>query len=781
MKSPGPFFLAHFARRSRLTLAALGVALVAVVISSWSGCDAGGMLVAQQKGTLTGTGGAAGGGGNGGNGGTTGGGGQACGPDQKLCGGVCVSLDHPELGCGAPTCDPCGVPHAKPVCDKGVCGIGDCDPGFADCDGKVPDGCEIDTKNDPQNCGMCGADCVVPNAAPACVGGVCKVGPCDAPFLDCNGVVADGCEANPQVDPQNCGGCNKPCAQGETCQGGVCVLICPPGKADCNNDPSDGCETTLGTKTDCAMCGDSCTLPNATGDCIAGICGITGCDPGFADCNMVAADGCEANTDSSAATCGSCDPCVSGPHSTAVCNGGVCSLNCTAGFADCNMMAADGCEVDIVTGTDCGGCGIACAPADQCHVIGACNPVTQTCAYPNKANGLACNDANPCTQTDACQNGVCVGQNPVACAPMDQCHLPGVCDPATGACSNPVKPNGAACNDGNACTQTDTCQNGVCVGANPVACAAMDQCHDAGVCNPATGVCSNPNKANGAACNDGNACTQNDTCQNGVCVGQNPVACAAADACHDAGVCNPATGVCSSPVKPNGTACNDGNACTQTDTCQNGACVGQNPVACAAMDQCHDAGVCNPATGACSNPNKPNGTACDDSNGCTNADACQAGNCVGQNLPAGTVCRASTGLCDPAETCAGNGSACPADSLAPAGTVCRASAGACDVAETCTGASNACPADTLKPAGTVCRAAAGACDVAELRDGARRHAPPMASCRRGPRAGQRPARATWPRVAPGAGAACPADTKVAAGRCAARRRACATSPRAATA
>jgi hypothetical protein len=44
-----------------------------------------------------------------------------------------------------------------------------------------------------------------------------------------------------------------------------------------------------------------------------------------------------------------------------------------------------------------------------------------------------------------------------------------------------------------------------------VTCTAVDQCHSAGTCNPATGVCSNPSKANGTSCNDGNACTQTDT------------------------------------------------------------------------------------------------------------------------------------------------------------------------------------------------------------------------------------------------------------------------------
>src|SRR5207248_742343 len=147
-------------------------------------------------------------------------------------------------------------------------------------------------------------------------------------------------------------------------------------------------------------------------------------------------------------------------------------------------------------------------------------------------------------------------------------------------CSNPAKPDGAPCDDGSACTQTDTCQAGACAGTNPVACTASDQRHTAGTCNPATGTCSNPAKPDGVPCDDGNACTQTDACQAGACAGTNPVACTASDQCHTAGTCNPATGACSNPAKPNGVPCDDGSACTQTDTCQAGACVGTNPVAC---------------------------------------------------------------------------------------------------------------------------------------------------------------------------------------------------------
>src|SRR5262249_47457436 len=67
------------------------------------------------------------------------------------------------------------------------------------------------------------------------------------------------------------------------------------------------------------------------------------------------------------------------------------------------------------------------------------------------------------------------------------------CPGNAAACSfDALAPNGAACNDGNSCTQSDKCQQGVCVGFNPVTCTALDACHTAGTCDPRTGVCSNP-------------------------------------------------------------------------------------------------------------------------------------------------------------------------------------------------------------------------------------------------------------------------------------------------
>ena len=209
--------------------------------------------------------------------------------------------------------------------------------------------------------------------------------------------------------------------------------------------------------------------------------------------------------------------------------------------------------------------------------MGTCNTSTGACSNPTATNGTGCNDGNACTQSDTCQSGTCIGANPVTCTASDQCHRAGTCNTSTGACSNPVATDGTACSDGNACTQTDACQGGTCTGSNPVTCAASDQCHTAGACDPSGGTCSNPAVANGTACNDGNACTQADACQGGTCTGSDPVVCTASDQCHTAGTCDPSSGTCSNPVAANGTACNAGEACTTGDTCVSGACQPGNP------------------------------------------------------------------------------------------------------------------------------------------------------------------------------------------------------------
>jgi subtilisin family serine protease len=307
------------------------------------------------------------------------------------------------------------------------------------------------------------------------------------------------------------------------------------------------------------------------------------------------------------------------------------------------------------SGVCAGGGPVACAPLDQCHLAGTCSPATGSCDNPARVDGAACNDGNACTQLDACQAGACVGGSPVTCTALDPCHFPGTCQIATGLCSNPAKPDGLPCDDGDACTQFDGCQSGACVGGAPVSCPALDSCHLPGTCDPVKGTCSAIQKPDGAPCDDGDPCTTGEVCQAGVCLTGSPVSCAALDPCHVPGTCDPAQGGCSNPASPDGAPCDDGDACTQTDACQAGVCVGADPVSCGPLLACRVPGTCDPATGLCESPTDVDGVPCDDGDACTQGDECSSGTCVGGSpviCPApdrchvAGACNPSSGLCD---------------------------------------------------------------------------------------------------------------------------------------
>ncbi|HEX2875109.1 MAG TPA: hypothetical protein VHP33_27850 [Polyangiaceae bacterium] len=623
---------------------------------------------------------------------------ELCDPDSKLCGlgaaVVCAaSLDAclknvcvPETGACEPepvvdgtTCDDADACTGKDTCQLGVCqgsdavvcaALSQCHtPGVCD---KITGACSHPEKPQNSPCNDANA-CTLTDTcqAGACVG----TGQVSCSALDqCHDVgvcaVATGiCSKPNKPNGVACDDANK-CTTGDACQNGSCTpasqLTC---KAMDNCHLAGTCDAATGTcsnpsKPNGTSCSDS--LNCTSGDvCTGGQCkgaSVT-CDDKIActkDSCSEQLGGCSADATACACkTSADCDDgnacngvetcdlvgltCVKGTPvdcsgSDDACHVGSCNPStgaCTAVAKDDDTPCDDGtlctpsssCQAGVCKGIN----PVICTALDACHDAGTCNPSTGLCSQPAKANGATCDDGNACTQTDTCQAGACKGGNAKVCAALDQCHAAGTCDPSSGNCSNPTKTNGSACNDADKCTQTDTCQGGVCQGASPVVCAASDQCHDAGTCNSVTGACSDPVKMDGSGCNDGDKCSQTDTCKSGVCVGANPIVCSA-DQCHVVGTCNSSTGVCSTPNKQDGTACDDSNACSKTDTCQAGKCTGGNFVTCSASDQCHDAGTCNTADGTCSNPNKPDNTPCGDNKACTSGDKCIKGVCGGTTI-----------------------------------------------------------------------------------------------------------------------------------------------------
>ena len=262
------------------------------------------------------------------------------------------------------------------------------------------------------------------------------------------------------------------------------------------------------------------------------------------------------------------------------------------------------------------------SPHSSLCEVGTCAPETGRCNFSDRPDGTACdNDDNPCT-ADICTGGFCLPGAPANCNDNNRCTADS-CDPLSGCVHVPVSAD-TPCDNSNACDGVENCDGyGTCVSSYALQCDDHVLCTE-DFCDPAVG-CSYRMYPAGTSCSDGDACNGVELCDgNGGCAPGAPLTCNDSNPCtYDS--CSPATGCVFSN---NANACNDGNACTRTDVCSDGACVGSNPVICGALDQCHVAGLCDPALGACSNPSKPDGTVCNDASLCTTGETCQSGTCT---------------------------------------------------------------------------------------------------------------------------------------------------------
>ncbi len=191
------------------------------------------------------------------------------------------------------------------------------------------------------------------------------------------------------------------------------------------------------------------------------------------------------------------------------------------------------------------------------------------------------------------------------------------------------------CNDGVACT-ADSCENGACINTYDAAlCCTSDQCEIDGVCieNGAANTANNcqvclvvtdatvwTDKADAGACDDDDACTMNDTCVAGECVGS-------AFTCDDQNPCTDDTcdGVGGCGFVDNTASCNDDNACTSGDSCVAGACVPGPNLPCDDQNTC-TIDSCDVETGCVFTPD--DGATCDDQSMCSTASVCLGGQCV---------------------------------------------------------------------------------------------------------------------------------------------------------
>ncbi|MEY3014007.1 MAG: hypothetical protein RIT45_2742 [Pseudomonadota bacterium] len=608
----------------------------------------------------------------------------------------------------------CVIDPAKAiVCDDGADGF--C--GKNTCDAKTGT-CAMVAQNEGKDCD----DNDICTSKSGCKEAYCT-GAVDKDCDDSNPCTTDACDpiGGCQHSPGGAG-CDddNPCTENDFCQNGGCVGspkgcddgvpctfdACDPASGKCTNEPKDAdcddgnpcttdvCDATgskgcKSTPDDAAKCedDDECTLSG----CKSGQCVVTGIDktkPGCgcqkdAECddkNLCTSDSCKDGNcvfdpaPQQGKTCDTgnlCQVADSGSCKDGACAGGK-PKDCSGEEGPCNDAAcnpktgscdkstkADGsaCEADeslCTQGDTCKG-GI-CEPGtpvdcsdkgDACN-LAACDAKTGQCTVTAQAKGTLCDDGIYCTDNDTCDGaGKCTSGAARDCSASGDACNNAICDEAAGKCGAMPKAAGAACDDGQFCTVDETCDGkGSCSGGKDKVCDnGGDACLVAS-CDPVKGACVTAPGPKDVPCNDGNACTLSDLCDGtGKCVGGDPKSCTG-DACND-GVCTPKTGACGLAPKAKGVSCNDGNACTQTDTCDGaGKCAGGNPKTCAG-DACND-GVCAPATGACDKQPKKDTTPCNDGNACTTGDACYTGVCKGGAY----VCDcASAGDCDDKNPC----------------------------------------------------------------------------------------------------------------------------------
>ncbi|MFO0601898.1 MAG: FG-GAP-like repeat-containing protein [Polyangiales bacterium] len=578
----------------------------------------------------------------------------ACMPARGDCDGDAANGCETDLTVSAQHCGACGTRCAFPGTGA-RCAAGRCEPTgmcssatLGDCDGNAANGCESDLTNSLLHCGACGNACSLPNATPVCADGRCRVGSCNAGFADCDANPSNGCEVALATSPDHCGACGNACPRGHgapSCAAGACRIACDAGYGDCDGVAANGCETSTATSTThCGACGRACAPANAVGSCSSGRCGVGTCNAGFADCDGDPANGCEVNLATSAAHCGACGRACSAAGGTPSCAMGVCGIACSAGFGDCDRSAANGCETALATSlAHCGACGAACSPpsatgacvAGACRVA-ACNPGRADC------DGAAANGCEVDLATSAAHCGACGA----ACMAGWFC--------AGGACARDC---GALTACGAACVDLRTspsncgrCGN-ACSFANAAAVCAAGAC-GLGACNAGFGNCDG-NPANGCetalatspsncgAC--GNACNATNgtaTCAAGVC----GITCAAGFGNCDGSAANGCEVNLASTAAHCG-AC--GRACSlpnATASCAAGACgvascnagfgnCDGNPANGCEANLATTAAHCGACGRACS---LPNATA-----------ACSAGGCVVAS------CNAGFGDCDgdPANGC----------------------------------------------------------------------------------------------------------------------------------
>jgi len=349
----------------------------------------------------------------------------------------------------------------------------------------------------------------------------------------------------------------------------------------------------------------------------------------------------------------------------------MCCTGCVAGKILGQKTCQPGSEIGY-----CGQRGLACDGCSEC----------QSCS------GGACRDTtgNDCGTCKVCDTGNCVDKDPGAACTGGRCALSATCCSScidsTGACLSSTSEHcglggaactdcgqcgtctggscqpttGGGCDDGNPCTEDDTCANGTCAGTAVPTDDGNDCTTDS--CDPMGGI-THTNVMPGTRCDDGASCTMNEECNDHdgdgdmgtpfTCLDMTSIDCADGNPCtSDTPPCMGTT--CPHTPEMNGTPCANDLRCVFNKACQDGACTGEarncnddNPCTTDSCDEMDGPNV-DPVTG-CKHEPRSTSTTCDDANPCTESDHCTSdGSCAGtvKECTALDECH-GIGSCDP--------------------------------------------------------------------------------------------------------------------------------------
>ncbi|WP_437661602.1 kelch repeat-containing protein [Sorangium sp. So ce1182] len=314
------------------------------------------------------------------------------------------------------------------------------------------------------------------------------------------------------------------CAATDDCGRGFCVEgLC------CDSPCAGGCIACSALKKGSGpdgRCGPVQAGTDPDGDCAAETvptCGNTGVCDGRGACQLrtlgtpCGAPSCS-GTDLHRPVCDGLGICQPGPPASCGnyrCTDGACLPNC-AFEAHCVHTAY--CEGGACLSKRLPGAG--CALSREC-LSGAC--LAGLCALDADRDAVADGDDNCPLEPDTTQADTDGDSDGDACDEDDdddgrndaedncptldnpeQADMDGDGEGDACDCGDPRSPEGARCNDGDHCTQEDVCRSGVCTGARPFACPqpAPAACRIA-TCDPATGACVESHAIDGTPCPGG--------------------------------------------------------------------------------------------------------------------------------------------------------------------------------------------------------------------------------------------------------------------------------------